>query len=198
MAIFAQYQRFGLLLCCLAICTHQASAATVTFANLRSPDAPTFQVCKTGRDPDVCCEPLDIDANDGRGYGWFRADTVAFSYIGAPDIVTTVYGHRATHPCALDVIATRQGNRDWNVDIPGATGSAGSAAVLKHPDPRGPAPERKLPATIVIGDVRYDYWFEGPKDIYTYLDDDGNVVAGRPLVRPQPRPSSGPRPVAEQ
>ncbi|KAI4086696.1 MAG: hypothetical protein LQ344_007335 [Seirophora lacunosa] len=199
MSIFTHSPSFRLiqlLLCCLTIYTHQARAATVTFANLRTPDVPpAFQICKTGRDPDVCCEPLDIDANDGRGYGWFRADTVAFSYIDAPRTVTTVFGQRDPRPCGSDVIATRQGDRHWSIDIPrqtGGSGAAGSAAVLRHLT--SSVPKRKLPETIVIGAVRYEYWFEGPRGVYTYLDDEGNPVSARPLVRPQLTPSLGARP----
>lgn len=161
---------------------HWASATVVAFANTRFPEPSAFQVFYSARDPDVCCEPLDIDIHDDRGYGWFRADLVAFSHIEDPNIFTTVFGRRTRRQCSSDLIATKQGSPNWQIEVPEVAGGAGSAAIVKSSSPG--SLKLKYPNVIVVGDVRYNFYLEDTSGVLTYMDQAQNKVTGRPFVNP--------------
>ncbi|KAL9580905.1 MAG: hypothetical protein Q9212_004209 [Teloschistes hypoglaucus] len=168
---------------------HQASATVVSFANTPSspssqhPSSTVFQVFYSGRDPDVCCEALDINIHDGQGYGWFRADLVAFSHIEAANIFTSVFGRRTRRQCSADLIATKHGIPDWQIEVPEASGGAGSAGIVKGLNPG--KLKLKYPNLMVVGDVRYNFYFEDASTgVLTYMDRDQNTVMARPFVNP--------------
>lgn len=173
----------------LLICLHfltisvlSAFATIVTFANTQTFVPPTFQVCNTKNDLEVCCIPLDVDGHDGRGFGWFHADLISFSHINTPQTNTTVFGRRSPHPCFDDFVTTKQGRANWQYFLPPGSGGAGSAAVVQTLTIG--SLKTKYPDVIVIGDVRYEYAFDDQSGIITYWDDQYNVIAGRPLEDP--------------
>lgn len=174
------------LLCCLSVFVHWAAAVTegavVAFANIRSDKPATFQVCKTGVHPSVCCEALDLDINDGKGYGWFRAELVAFSHIESQDTVTTIFGRHSQRPCFTDVVTSEQGGPNWRMEVP--RWGAGSASVVKDPSQPG-ALARKYPDVINVRDVRYSA-SEHTSSTQIYIDEFGNIITGRRFANPAP------------
>lgn len=174
------------LLYCLSIPVHWASAALsdgtlVSFANIRSAEPAAFQVCKTEREASVCCEPLDIDINDGKGFGWFRAELVTFSYIESPSTVTKIFGRHSLRPCSSDVITTKQGGRNWRMDVP--DWGAGSASVVKDPSQQG-ALTPKYPEVVTIGNIRYTFVMEDTSRMLHYMGQDGHSIIGRRFQPP--------------
>lgn len=165
----------------LTLSVQQAFATTVTFANTQSSEISTFQVFTAGTHSDLCCIPVDINRNDGRGFGWFKPDMVSFSRIETAQTATTVFGHRSQLACVDDIRATKQGKADWQTEVPLAIGGVGSAAVTYIGRPGRLRP--KYPDNIVIGDVRYKFAFEDQSGILTYWDDEYNAIGGRPLAR---------------
>ncbi len=181
LAMFWQFP----LLYCLSIPVHWVSTssegAVVSFANIRSAEPAAFQVCKTEREASVCCEPLDIDIDDGKGFGWFRAELVTFSYIESPSTVTTIFGRHSLRPCSSDVITTKQGGRNWRMDVP--DWGAGSASVVKDPSQQG-ALTPKYPEVVTIGNIRYTFVMEDTSRMLHYMGQDGHSIIGRRLQPP--------------
>ncbi|KAL9599250.1 MAG: hypothetical protein Q9219_003952 [cf. Caloplaca sp. 3 TL-2023] len=170
------------LLSSLALHIPLITAAVVAFANFRSPSPSTFQVCKSGTHTDICCVPLDLDIHDGRGYGWFRADMVAFSRIETPQTSTYIFGRRSARICSDDLIAGKRGNSDWQQEVPEAAGGAGSAAVVQSANPADL--KLRYPEVIVVGDVRYFFYYEDEDGFVLFVDQAENMIVGRPFKDP--------------
>lgn len=126
---------YGLaLLYCLPVFVHWAAVASegaiVSFSNIRTSEPATFQVCKTERLTSVCCEPFDIEMDDGRGYGWFRAELVSFAYV-EPQTQTAIYGRHSQRTCSTNLVAKELSGLNWQMEIPRL--GAGSVVVARDP-----------------------------------------------------------------
>lgn len=151
-------------------------ATSVTFADYRSSPFSIRQVCNSDGYLDVCCEPLDLDVKDGRGYGWFRADQVAFNHIESPSTITTVFGKNTRRPCSDDLLAQRQGQQKWQTDFLRGEGAGSAAAVTTF---RPIYMRRKWPSVIFLHGIEFRLISLEPGETASYRDRRGDVIEGR-------------------
>ncbi|KAI4195883.1 MAG: hypothetical protein LQ350_006923 [Teloschistes chrysophthalmus] len=130
--------------------------------------------------PDLCCIPLDLDLQDGRGYGWFKVTSVAFEGLISPHTFSAVYADHQRPPCAGELRAHRFGDQDWQTPII-PLGDAGSALILSSVG-RVVVPER-YPGTIHVGTKRYSFMGKTPSETFWYRNvqsaDPNDIVYGR-------------------
>lgn len=144
--------------------------------NGRPSASPVSQICGDLDAPDICCIPLDLDIVDGRNYGWFRAEKVAFTNIPSPNTFSAVYGMTNEPACSGEIITHSRGDRDWRTQFP-ITGGAGSALAISTPHLKV-VPEG-YPHLIIVAEVRYKLIGRTGTDLWWYRNDQSRIIFGR-------------------
>ncbi|KAL9595124.1 MAG: hypothetical protein Q9219_006641 [cf. Caloplaca sp. 3 TL-2023] len=152
------------------------TSTSITFADYSTSAFTIRQECTSASLPSICCEPLDLDVHDGRGYGWFRATRVAFRSISTPGTITKVYGANPHGPCADHVVAEKEGREDWQ-QVVASKGGAGSASASESWRPV--VLQRRFPDEIFLRGIRFVFVGWGRGQVASYRDGRGNVVFGR-------------------
>lgn len=151
-------------------------SVSINFADYQTSAFTIRQVCSSDGYADVCCEPFDLDVNDGRGYGWFRASRVVFTELESSDTTMTVFGKNPYGPCSDHVITSRQGSQAWQAAVPGRDGAGSASAVRSF---RPPFMKRKFPTVIFLRGVDFTFTGWGTGEVAFYQDWIGNVIQGR-------------------
>ncbi len=167
-----------LVLCLFSLHLQSISTVSVSFTALGVTS--TTQFCTSAGYPDICCLLLDLDLQDGHGYGWFRASVIAFDEIEAPETVTIVYGSSPhLEPCAADgILKLRQGNQPWqtHVDVQKSRGAGSASAISSF----GPMHLRiRIPYIVVVDGEVYRYIGSGESRVMSFRNQQGHFVHGR-------------------
>ena len=160
----------------LIVLSQQILAVIVVFTNNKQAPANVIaQMCNVESLLNACCVLLDIDIGDGRGSGWFHADTVALRQIYSPNSFTAVYS-RSRQACFGEILDHRSGENDWQTSLLPGEG-AGSALAVAGMTP-GPMTYR-APDWLWIQGSEFDYSHETEPGVFLYEDAQGRVVRGR-------------------
>ena len=167
-----------IVLCLFSL--HLQSISTVSVSFTAFGVTSTTQLCTSAGYADICCLPLDLDLQDGHGYGWFRASVIAFTEIEAPETVTIVYGSSPhLEPCAaVGILKRRQGNQPWQtrLDMHKGTGAGSASAISSF----GPMHLRiKIPYIVVVNGVVYRNSGSGGSHVMTFRNQQGGEIHGR-------------------
>lgn len=154
------------------------SAVSAIFTDTRSSSIYVRQECHSAGYVDICCEPLDLNMNDGRGYGWFHADHISFWEIGSLDATTTIYGKNTPRPCSSDVMVQRHGSNNWQYATARAEGAGSASVVMTH---RAMFLRRIVPSFIYAGDHEYELVGWGNDKVATFQARDGNIIFAKML-----------------
>ena len=164
-----------LLLCCLTWYLTSSFGTIIGFTS-DSASASITQICTSGGYADICCALLDLNINDGHGYGWFIASTVSFMEIEYPSAVTVIYGAAAERPCHTHILKSVRGNRAWQEEIR-ESGGAGSASVVSTFRPM--FLRRRLPDRVLVDDLLYEYVETRAGGVRSFMSRDGGIINGR-------------------
>ena len=165
------------LLFCVTSHLKISLATSISFTTYSASSSIT-QNCTSGGNPDICCVLLDLNINDGHGYGWFIASSVAFAGIESPSAVTVIYGTADERPCHTHIIDSEYGNRAWQTEIK-ARGGAGSASVVQTFSPV--FLRKRLPDLVLVDDEEYEYIETGTDGVRSFVDQGGNFIHGMPF-----------------
>ncbi|KAL8699357.1 MAG: hypothetical protein Q9201_006050 [Fulgogasparrea decipioides] len=164
------------LICILTIRVRLNLAVIIVFASSPPSGVPIMQRIETHDHPDVCGIPLDLDVMDGRGYGWFGAEQVAFTELASTNSFTAVYGRAHQQPCSSEMIAHHIGNREWQTGIL-LRGGAGSALVVTSFRPM--FGRRRYPDSVFVGEKEYNFLRMEATGVFWYWSRQGGVISGR-------------------
>ena len=165
-----------LLLCCIILHLKFAFATSIIFTSYSALSTIT-QICTSGGYHDICCTPLDLNLNDGHGYGWFIASTAAFVEIESASTVTAIYGTGDQRPCHTHIIKSERGNRAWQAEIR-ESGGAGSASVVSTFRPL--FLRKRLPDRVLFDNLEYEYVETGTGGVRSFMNEDGAIIHGKP------------------
>jgi len=152
------------------------AALLVIFVNPASSTIALEQICSSRGQLGICCIPLDLDINDGHGYGWFRAERVAFSGLDSHDTFTAVYRRQTQKVCSGEILVQRVGRQDWHTGIL-SLWSAGSALAVRSFRPV--SVQRQWPDIIMVRGVAFTFMRSSASNEFCYKSVGGEIIHGR-------------------
>ncbi|KAL8708427.1 MAG: hypothetical protein Q9220_006717 [cf. Caloplaca sp. 1 TL-2023] len=172
--------KHSLTLLTLILTTHLQPILSIVISFGNGPStARILQVCKDDTAPSICCVPLDLNLMDGRSYGWFRADQVAFAEIAYDDTFAAVYDTSSHNPCSGEILYHHMGASSW-VSPKFPFHYAGSALAISSSGGGPRFAPKKRPGAVLIGEV----WYLHEKTIAEtswFRNEAGRYVFGRPF-----------------
>lgn len=172
----------------LSLLASPAFSTLVTFESSFSSSALyTQQICSSLLSEDACCIALDLDIDDGRGFGWFRANKISFTDIDAPDAFTAAYAKNNAQVCSGEMVAHQIGQRDWESNF-AVRGDFRSGLVVKNLGP--PNVQKMWPITILVGSTTY-LFKELSGDLFLFRSAERRTVVGRLFGGPVGSNSTG-------
>ncbi|KAI4184180.1 MAG: hypothetical protein L6R41_004918 [Letrouitia leprolyta] len=160
-------------------------AYQIVFADYTTSAFSILQHCSSDGFPDICCEILDLDVRDKRGYGWFRSTQVVFRDLESPDTRAAVFARappsvpaQRHKTCVGKILTQRKGDKDWVTERLGGEG-AGSAAVITGVRTKGL--RQVVPSVIVLRGRTFRLFTSEEEEELAFRDGAGNVSLGRRL-----------------
>ena len=172
---------FTLAVSYLTIFAEPTLTLMIEFSNPASGFPFVTQTCLSDDLPDLCCEPLDLDITDGRGYGWFFAQQVFFNNLNPHRTVVTVYKRGNPEVCSGETLSSKFGVAHWETPVYTGNG-AGSALTVASFQPL--FVRKKWPDFVNVAGV--EYWFVGrtTNDVLMFRSPRGLRIYGRPFSIP--------------